>query len=56
MLCASGRKMKYDIFHGDIAEFERPEPQQELRDHIYAACIQEGAIRAKESGQAVGVV
>ena len=36
-LSASGRNMEYDIFHGDIAEFERPEAPQELHDHLRAA-------------------
>jgi hypothetical protein len=36
-LLASGRNIEYDIFHGDIAEFERPEAQQELHDHLRAA-------------------
>lgn len=31
------RKMAYDIFHGDIAEFERPEAQRELQEHPRAA-------------------
>jgi hypothetical protein len=32
------RKMAYEIFHGNITEFERPEAQQELQDHLRAAC------------------
>jgi hypothetical protein len=29
----------YEIFHGDIAQFERPEAQKELQDHIRGACL-----------------
>lgn len=36
-LSTDRRKMGYDIFHGDIAEFERPEAQQELQAHLRAA-------------------
>jgi hypothetical protein len=36
-LSTSGRNMEYDIFHGDAAEFERREAQQELHDHLRAA-------------------
>lgn len=36
-LSTSGRDMEYDIFHGDVAEFERAEAQQELQDHVCAA-------------------
>jgi hypothetical protein len=44
MVWASGRRMEYDIFHGDVAEFERAEAQQELRDHLRAACFHFDAI------------
>jgi len=37
-LSTSGRNMEYDIFHGDIAEFERPESRRELQDHLRIAC------------------
>ena len=39
-LSKNGNIRHYEVFHGDIAEFERPGPQQELRDHIRTACFQ----------------
>jgi hypothetical protein len=39
LLSKSGRNMEYDIFFGDIAEFERPEAQQELQQHLWSNLI-----------------
>ena len=33
-LSAGDKDVAYDIFHGDIAEFERPEAQRELQEHL----------------------
>jgi len=39
-LMACPTKLAYQIFYGDLAEFERPEAQQELQDHLRAAICQ----------------
>ena len=36
-LSANDRHMEYDIFYGDVAEFEQMEPRQELQNHLRAA-------------------
>lgn len=45
-LSKNGTIRDYEIFHGDIAEFERLEAQQELRDHLCTTCFHFDATRA----------